>query len=227
MHTHRTPAHKARLFVHLISLALAGALPGIAQADVETEARHARQGGGLRVGTWNVRNLSLPDGGTSNQSLAFEGYFEKGLDLHLSWVNAMGFWQREQVVTEPGTVGETRYELTSYLVPATTALKVHPFTRPSSVLEPWARAGVGLVLGIDRAETSGTDPLVVPGSEMRIQTGFGIETGMGMDWRPAGAFGLSTGGGYRWVTFGESVGGDRAYQGWAFDLGVTYRFQYR
>jgi hypothetical protein len=48
-----------------------------------------------------------------------------------------------------------------------------------------------------------------------------------MDWRPAGAFGLSAGGGFRWVTFGESVGGDRAYLGWAFDLGVTYRFQYR
>lgn len=226
---HTTPRHVAlRTVLVAAMLATVHAPPSAAaESEVELEAKHARQGAGLRVGAWDVRNLTGPAGGETSESLAFEGYFEKGLDLHLSWENTLGFWRRTQASTEAGTFGETRRELNSYIVPTMTALKVHPFTRPSDVLEPHASAGLGFVFGIDRENVSGTDPLVVPGESTRFVTGFGLEAGAGLDWRPGSAFGLSAGGRYRWMTFGEDVGGARKYEGFAFDLGVTYRFQYR
>jgi hypothetical protein len=216
------------LVAGVIIMALGGqAVPaGAADTDIELQAKHARQGAGLRFGTWQVRNLVDPAGGSASTSPAFEGYFEKGLDRHLSWESTVGFWRRTQSATEQGTFGATQRELNSYLVPTFTALKVHPFTGPSAVIEPYLSAGVGFVLGIDRESASSTDPLGPNGESTRFGTGFGLKTGAGLAWRPGNAFGLSVGGGYQWASFGEDVGGERTYEGFGANMGVTYRFQY-
>ena len=59
--------------------------PGIAQT-----VRMARGGAGLQVGVWGVRDLQGLDGATSSEWPAFEGYFQRGLDLHLAMGNTIG-----------------------------------------------------------------------------------------------------------------------------------------
>jgi outer membrane protein W len=129
-------------------------------------------------------------------------------------------------VTEPGPVsGTTTFENKTYVVPTFTALKLYP-TRPSAMVEPYLMAGLGLVLAINRSETSSSDPLGPSGDETSIHTGLGLTGGLGIDWKVSKALGLTGGGGYQWVGFGDDVAGDRSYEGIVVHGGLTYRFQY-
>jgi len=212
----------------LATLLLGIADPALAKdEDIETLAKRARNGAGLRFGFWDVRGLADPQGGTSSESMAFEGYFEKGLDLHLAWENTIGFWRRTQSYTEPGLLAGTEVRVQSYLVPSITALKLYPFTRPSHSIQPYLNAGVGFTMGIDRVRTHSTDPVIPDGDDMAFQTGFGLAAGLGVDWRLSQAFGVSAGGGYQWTEFSGDVGGQRIFNGLGADLGITYRFQYQ
>ena len=195
--------------------------------EIESVTKRARNGGGLRFGVWNVRGLTDPQGGTASQSMAFEGYFEKGLDRHLAWENTIGFWRRTQSYTESGALGNTDYRVQSYIVPSFTALKLYPFTGPSQPVQPYLNAGVGFTMGIDQVRTASTDPIIGSGDDMAIQAGFGIKAGLGMDWRLGETFGLTADGRYQWTQFGEALGGQTIYNGLGADLGLTYRFQYR
>ena len=198
-----------------------------AAENVEDQAKRARGGAGLRVGDWQVVKLSDPASGSASETMAFEGWFQKGLDLHIAMENTIGFWQRTQTSTVSGGLGsETTSEVQAYLVPTLTSLKIYPMTRPSSPIEPYLSAGVGVVLGIVREKVTSTDPLVIPGESVGMHTGLGIQTGAGLDLNPAGMFGLTVGGRYQWATFGEDVGGAKMYRGPALNAGVTYRFRY-
>jgi opacity protein-like surface antigen len=213
----------------LFAISLLGlATPASAQNEgVEAVTKRARNGAGLRFGIWNVRGLVDPQGGTASESPAFEGYFEKGLDLHLAWENTVGFWRRTQTYTDPGLLANTDYQVESYLLPSFTALKLYPFTRPSDPIQPYLNAGVGFTLGIDRVKASSTDPGIPDSEDMTFQTGLGLKAGLGVDWRLGQAFGLGVGGRYQWTEFGGDVGGQRIYNGLGADLGLTYRFQYQ
>ena len=202
--------------------------PALAQnEDREAVTKRARNGGGLRLGVWNVRGLTDPQGGTATESMSFEGYFEKGLDLHLAWENTIGFWQRTQTYTVQGGLGYTDYRVQSYVIPSITALKLYPFSRPSDPVQPYLNAGLGFTMGIDRVRASGTDPVVPSGDDMAFQTGFAIKAGAGMNWQLSPVFGMTAGGRYQWTEFGADVGGQRIYNGLGADLGLTYRFQYQ
>jgi opacity protein-like surface antigen len=181
------------------------------------------------VGSWQVVGLDQPGAPSSTQSLAAEGWYQKGFDLHIALESTIGFWQRTQSATEAGSIGgtSTQTKTQTYLVPTMTALKLYPATRPGSPLEPYLSGGVGVVLGIDRQDVSTTDPVVVPGSNTTVQTGLGIQTGAGVEWNSGTAFGLTVGGRYQWASFAEAVGGQALYRGPAYFGGVTYRFQYR
>lgn len=209
-----------------ILLLLGSALPAHAQDEnLEARTKRARNGAGLRFGTWQVRGLADPQNGSASESPAFEGYFEKGLDLHLAWENTFGLWRRTQTFTEPGgPFGDTRHKLQSYVVPTFTALKFYPVTRPADPVGPYASGGVGFVLGIEREKVS--DPVTGDRQNTALQVGFGFKAGLGVDWRVSDAFGLNVGGRYQWVEFGEDLGGKRNYEGLGADLGFTYRFQY-
>jgi len=200
---------------------------GAAGDDIEMRMKRARGGAGLRVGTWQVRDLDEPPTGSSSESPSFEGWFQKGLDLHLVLENTLGFWQRTESSTESGPLGAaTRRERDTYVVPTLTALKIYPATRPSSPLEPYVAAGVGVALRIEREQVSSTDPLVPPTDDTTIHTGLGIQTGAGIDWNLSGGFGLTLGGHYQWATFGQNVSGRRLYRGPGANVGLTYRFRY-
>jgi len=204
-------------------LALAAWTRSSASSDFSTEApQRTRGGAGLRAATWQVIDLDDVSGITQ-----YEGWFQKGLDLHLVLESTLGYWQHTESSTEPGPLStETTRELYTYLVPALTAVKMYPVTRPSAALEPYLAAGLGPVLRIQREKVTSTDPLVVPTDETSIQTGLGIQTGAGVEWSPPGAFGLALGGYYQWATFGQNVSGRRMYRGPGMNVGLTYRFQY-
>src|SRR6185436_7954078 len=87
---------------------------------------------------------------------AFEGYFQKGLDLHLVIETSAGLWRRK--LTSGSSSG-----LEAYTVPMLTQLKLYPSTRPGDQLEPFIAAGVGLSLGIERTP-AGSGPLGGGGS---------------------------------------------------------------
>jgi len=199
-------------------------------SDPEKQARRERQGAGLRGGIWDVRDLTEVSGAKYSTSPAFEGYFQKGLDLHLAIESTAGVWRRRQTMEQDGGLGggTVREEVNSYVVPLFTALKLYPFTRPDDAFEPFVSAGVGLALGIDDRTTTSSDLLGLgAGSGTAMLTGFGFRGGAGVEWRFSQAFGLSASGRYQWIRFGGELGGERTFKGPAFEAGLTYRFQYR
>jgi hypothetical protein len=198
--------------------------PALAQPDdVENRTKRSRNGGGLRIGVWNVRGLEDPQNGSSSETPAFEGYFQKGLDLHLAWENTLSVWRRSQEFSESGPLGSTASEIQSWVVPTFTALKFYP-TRPSAAVGPYASAGVGFVFGVERQDVTGPG---LDGQDTALQIGFGFRGGLGIDFNLSRVFGLTLAGRYQWIEFGEELGGERNYEGLGADVGLTYRFQYQ
>jgi hypothetical protein len=219
----------------MVSLALGVALLGrdsAAQADTLNEQRvkAMRRGAGLRVGTWDVRGLAEVSGARVSESPLFEGYFQKGLDLHLALENTISVYRREQRLTRPGGIGGETVEETvaAYVVPQFTSLKLYPFTRPEQRFEPFIAGGAGLAIGIDDRENSESGGLLGGGGESGagFVAGFGLKGGLGIELRFSEAFGAAAGGRYQWVRFFGELAGERTYRGLGADVGLTYRFQY-
>ncbi len=200
------------------------------ESDVEREARLARRGAGLRVGGWIVGTPDVADQVESSSSPYFGGYFQKGLDRHLAWVNNVGLWKRTQRFESSGglTGGTTTEKIDSYVVPLFTALKFHPLTGPERPVQPFLDGGAGFALGIESRTTEQTGGVSVGGtsSGTRTNVGFGFQFGTGVDWWLGRMFGLSTQVRYQWVRFTQDLGGESTFDGVAFDAGLTYRFQY-
>lgn len=216
-----------------ITLAIA-LLTGDAAAQTDTlserRVKEMRRGAGLRVGVWDVRGLGEVSGARVNESPLFEGYFQKGLDLHLALENTVGVYRREQRLTRPGGIGggDVEEKVAAYVVPQFTSLKVYPFTRPEQRFEPYITGGAGLTIGIDDRENSESGGLLGGGGESGIGfvAGFGLKGGLGIELRFGEAFGAAAGGRYQWVRFFGELAGERTYRGLGADVGLTYRFQY-
>lgn len=223
----RLRGYLAAAVASLLVLGASGSASAQQPDDPEARAKRLRQGAGLRGGAWWVQDLREVDGAEYSQLPAFDGYFQKGLDLHLALESTLGLWRRSQEIEQTGVGGTTREEVHSYIVPLFTALKIYPFTRPTERVEPFLLGGIGFALGIDDRDTSGGNLLGLnTGSGTVLVTGFGFRLGAGAEWRFGRAFGLSVGGRYQWLRFGESLGGERSYKGLGLDAGLTYRFQY-
>ena len=212
-------------FAPLLVLALVVS-PALAfAANVADGGGVGRRGAGLRVGRWDVEDLNLAAGETGDESVLIEGWFQKPADQNLVIENTIGFWQRTKEYTSTGIGGTTTFENTSYLVPMMTALKLYPMSRAASIVEPYLLGGVGYVLGIDRGQISGNDPLYPAGESTALQSGLAIQTGAGLEFNGNGQFGLTVGGRYQWSSFSDDVGGKGMYKGPAFTAGLTYRFR--
>ena len=221
-------ARSARALASILILSLSvSALAHAQEDDPERAATLKRRGAGLRVGAWWVQDLPQVSDAEYSQWPSFEGYFQKGLDLHLTIETTLGLWRRSQEIEESG-LGGGEQRVQSFVIPAFTALKMYPFTRPADRLEPYLTAGVGLALGVDDRETSGSDLLGLGvGSGTALLTGFGFKLGAGFDWNFGSAFGLSANGRYQWIRFSEELGGKRTYRGLGAEAGITYRFQFK
>jgi hypothetical protein len=204
----------------------------VAQADTlaERRAKEMRRGAGVRVGVWDVRGLGEVSGARVSESPLFEGYFQKGLDLHLALENTVAVYRREQRITRPGGIGGGTVEekVAAYVVPQFTSVKLYPFTRPEQRFEPYISGGAGLTIGIDDRENSESGGLLGGGGDSGtgFVAGFGLKGGVGMELRFSEAFGAAAGGRYQWVRFFGELAGERTYRGLGADVGLTYRFQY-
>lgn len=187
-----------------------------------------RSGGGLRVGMWDVQDLNKVEGADYSRTPAFEGYFQKGLDAHLVLESSFGFWKRSQRIQESGSFGSSSTEeIQSYVLPVFSAIKLYPFTRPRTPLEPYLDAGLGLALGIDDREVT-SDGLLGAGTDsgMSFLTGFGFKTGAGLQWMFTNTLGLDLDGRYQWIRFSDELGGMRTFKGFGINGGLAYGFRY-
>jgi hypothetical protein len=198
--------------------------------DTERSARLGRRGGGVRVGTWDVRALETQSGAVVNTTPAFEGYVRRGLDLHLAVEHSVGVWRRTQRVTQTSTgpLGGTTQStstLESYVIPQYTSLAFFPITGPEHRVQPYVKAGAGFALGIDDRSGSGGGLFSSPGTS--IVPGYGVTGGAGVEWRLTAALGLAAAGRYQWIRFLQELSSRRTFEGFGAEIGVTYRFQYR
>jgi hypothetical protein len=200
---------------------------GAVAPDLERRARLARRGGGLRVGTWDVRGLTTTSGATASKTPAFEGYVRRGLDLHLAIEHSVGVWRRTQSVTQSsGPLGGTstsRRE--TYVIPQLTSILFFPLTKPQQRLEPYVKAGAGFAVGVD--DRTGEGGGLFTGSGVSLVPGYGLSGGAGVELRVTNALGLAGAGRYRWTKFFQDLAGQRTYEGFGAEVGVTYRFQFR
>lgn len=221
-----TPRASTNRVFNLVLFALVAGV-GVAHAggptdDVTTRTQRTRNGAGLQISSWQPEE---PAGFLNSGTIAFQGYFQKGLDLHLAWENNLGYWRRTSSWTEtPPLAGTTRHELQTHLVPMLTALRLYPFTTPTSPIEPFLCAGAGPVLGVQQHKSSGG---LTPDNTTSMYTGLGVKAGAGVDVRANEVFGITAGGHFESASFGQEMVGDRLYKGWGLDAGLSYRFQYR
>lgn len=228
-----TRATRVKTLTTMASLALGMVLlAGDAGAQTDTteqRVKRMRRGAGIRVGVWDVRGLTEVSGAQVSETPLFEGYFQRGLDLHLALENTVGVYRREQRITRPGPIsGEIEEKVSAYVIPQFTSLKLYPFSRPEQGFEPYISGGAGLTIGVDDRENSESGGLLGGGGESGIGfvAGFGLKGGLGVELRFSEAFGVGVGGRYQWVRFFGELAGERTYRGLGADVGLTYRFQY-
>jgi hypothetical protein len=203
---------------------------GSVAPDLEKRARLARRGGGVRVGTWDVRGLTATSGAAVSRTPAFEGYVRRGLDLHLAIEHSVGVWRRTQSATQTSTdpLGGTTQStstLETYVVPQFTSITFFPITRPEQRFEPYLKAGAGFALGVE--DRSGTGGGLFTGGGASLVPGYGLSGGAGLELRLSSALGLTGAGRYQWIRFFQELTGARTYEGFGAEVGVTYRFQFR
>lgn len=224
MNTHRA-ATKPLFPLALLLTLIAGAstaLAGEPTDEVTATTQRGRNGAGLLVSSWRPDE---PAGFSNSSGVEVQGYLQRGLDLHLAWENTLGYWQRKSSWTDTQPiVGTTTHTLQTHLVPTLTALRLYPFDLPSSHIEPFVSAGMGPVLGIQQQTTSGG---LSPADATTMNVGLGVRAGVGVDVRANEAFGFTAGGHFESASFGNDMSGDKLFQGWGMDVGLSYRFQYR
>lgn len=199
--------------------------------DPERRAELARRGGGIRVGTWNVKEIEDAPDIESSSTPYIEGFVRKGLDRHLVLENSVGFWRRTftETVTTGGPLGGTsETTVGAYVVPQLTSLVFYPATGPEQRFEPYISGGLGLAIGIEDRDGDGGGSLVGSGgSGTSFIPGFGLGGGAGIEYRFSTALGIGAGARYQWIRFlnGE-LANEKTYQGFGATGTITYRFQF-
>ena len=200
-----------------------------AELDQERQARLARRGGGVRVGTWDVRGLATVAGATASRTPALEGYVRRGLDLHLALEHSVGFWRRTQTATQTssGPLGttQTTSTLETYVIPQLTSVSFFPVTRPAQRVEPYVKAGAGFAIGVD--DRTGDGGVLFSSEGMSLVPGFGLSGSTGLEVRLTNALGLAAAARYQWIRFFQDLASQRTFEGFGAEVGVTYRFQFR
>lgn len=201
-----------------------------AESEAESKARLARKAAGITVGPWELRGIEPPSGVDVSTLPMFYGFMRKGLDARLALENGIGVWRREQTTPATGGLGGTSGEtVQSWVVAQTTAIRFYPMTDAGARFEPWVLGGAGFTLGIDDRETEGGGVLggSTGASGVGLVPGFSLQGGVGTEWWFSESLALNIGARYQWTRFLEDFGGERTYQGPAYEAGLTYKFRYR
>jgi hypothetical protein len=215
----------------LLFLAVAPVHSQSVELDPERAAELQRRVGGLQAGVWRPHDLPEVSGAAYSTAPFITGFVRRGLDRHLAWESTVSFWRRAQereIVGGLGSPDRTESVIT-YVVPLITSLTFFPATAPGAAFEPFARAGLGVTLGVDdRKGTAGGGLLGTGAREGVIMyTGIGARGGVGADLWLSRVLGLTVVGQYQWVRFLEGEpGGLATYQGPLIEAGLLYRFQF-
>jgi hypothetical protein len=213
--------------VVLVTSMILPAASAAQESDLERDARLARSGAGLRTGAWQLSELRDADNATTSTWPYIEGYFQRGMDMHLVIESSIGLYRRqEEFAGTDGPLGTPASTTTSYILPLLTSLRFYPFTRPGAPLEPHALAGIGFSLAIEDQEGGAGGLLGQRSPGTAMVTGFGAKGGAGLDLRLTDAFGASALATYQWLRFADPVGGIETYAGPVFTAGLTYHFRF-
>ena len=110
------------------------------------------------------------------------------------------------------------------IYPVSASAKYYPsFSRSNSPWQPYLDAGISFVSGVENlriGEYSG--PLTYVGNYTNTYLTAGLFGGVGMDLVLSRRFVLGFDFKYRWVKFGEQVGGLKDYSGPEVTLGLYY-----
>ncbi len=222
---------RGTLLIAVAALALApmGSLAGqdasSAQSAVEQQAKLARRGAGVMIGTWSLVDDPATGGAKTSDSPLAEGYFRKGIDKHLALETTAGVWRRTIETPASGGIGGSAGGKTSViLIPQFTAIKLYPFTTPDDTFEPFVSGGVGFTLGFQ--SQSGGGGVLGGGGANGLIVGVGGSAAAGVEWRFSTAFGLALGAHYSYIQFFDALAGEKMYRGTGAKAGLTYRFQY-
>src|SRR4051794_7898571 len=189
-------------------------------ADPIKRPQLARRGGGLRGGPWHLNGEEKTTGSTASSIPAFEGFVRTGLDQHLLLENSVGVWRQRQAATASGgLLGGSAAATDNYIIPQFTSILFYPFTSPNDRIEPYIRGGLGFSLGVQDPQSGGGSISLTPG--------FGLTSGLGVEWRMTEALGLALSTRYQWIRFFQEFGPQQTYQGPVVEAGITYRFQFR
>lgn len=221
-----------------LTLMLALALPLGAQVVVqsppespdETRTRLARRAAGVTLGHWDLRGVETPSGVDVSTMPLVYGFMRKGLDAHLAMENGVGVWRRVQSVPATGGIGGSPgEEVQSWVIAQTTAIRFYPASESGAVFEPWILGGAGFSFGIDDRDTQGGGLLggSTGSAGLEIVPGFSLQGGAGAEWWFSESLALNAGARFQWTRFFQEFGGERTYQGPSYEVGLTYKFQYR
>lgn len=182
---------------------------------------------GVRMGFWSAldaRNIQSPPAYevlTRVTAPYGEFLFSHGLKKGFAIEFSLGSYYR----------GETRYDDSSgyywkrvTIYPVSASAKYYPsFSQSNSPWQPYLDAGISLVSGVENlriGEYSG--PLTYVGDYTNTYLTVGLSGGVGMDFVLSRRFVLGLDFKYRWVNFGERVGGLKDYSGPEVTLGLCY-----
>jgi hypothetical protein len=201
-----------------------------AESEVESRARLARRAAGLSVGPWQLRGVDAPSGVDVSELPLISGFMRKGLDARLALENGVSVWRRVQTSPATGGIGGTPgEEVQSWVIAQTTAIRFYPATDAGATVEPWILGGAGFSFGIDDRDTQGGGLLggSTGSSGLVLIPGFSLQGGAGVEWWFSDALAMNVSARFQWTRFFQEFGGERTYQGPAYELGMTYKFQYR
>jgi hypothetical protein len=201
-----------------------------AESEAEERARLARRTAGVTIGPWQLRGADAPSGVDVSTMPMISGFMRKGLDARLALENGIGVWRRVQTVPATGGIGGTPgEEVQSWVIAQTTAIRFYPGTDAGAKVEPWILGGAGFSFGVDDRDTQGGGLLggSTGSNGIVLIPGFSLQGGAGVEWWFSDALAMNVGARFQWTRFFQEFGGERTYQGPAYELGMTYKFQYR
>jgi hypothetical protein len=197
------------------------------ESESGSRARLARRTAGLTLGPWELRGARPASGVDVSTMPMISGFMRRGLDARLALENGIGVWRRVQSVPPTGGIGGTPgEEVQSWVIAQTTAIRFYPGTDAGAKVEPWVLGGAGFSFGIDDRDTQGGG-LLGGSTGLVMVPGFSLQGGTGVEWWFSDALAMNVSARFQWTRFFQEFGGERTYQGPAYELGMTYKFQYR
>jgi outer membrane protein W len=182
---------------------------------------------GIRLGFWSALDARNNQSSSHYEVLTKvtapygELLFSSGLKKGFAFEFSAGSYYR----------GETRYNDSSgyywkrvTVYPVSGAAKYYPlFSQLDNLWQPYLDAGISFVSGVENLRLGDyVGPLTYVGDYTNAYLTFGLSAGVGMDFVLSKLFVMGLDFKYRWVNFGDEVGGLKNYSGPEVTLGLSY-----